>query len=276
MSKKPQGTPVPETAAPAPTQAETSPVAQTTTSSNTAVNFIHNINTPNLPGYGEAIVTGGIGTPNGSFPYGSTIGDPNGNYIGDPLPNTWPWPLTTTPSVPGIGGNGVAGTYLWTTPPQYWGVQEKTDAAKGGPQYWVVNPLTLLSLPLTAKIAARCDTENDARVVCMLLNEWYERRPCPNGCDGITSHCSDCPPESGPAIKDRPSDFTHSHVKDILQTLQGRVLTIIDAAISSDNQNKALKTLFKREFRKSISGVFDFAFRGMDVDRDHSDGEDGE
>ena len=289
--------------------------------------------------------------------------NPSSTYIGigDPL---YPWnPIQITP-VPALPAS-----YTFVNTPQNWGVQEKTDPEKGGPQYWVVNPLTISYVEnVGAKIIARCNTENDAQMICKLLNEQYEgtqepvsdgvnggwhvreglyqhprgywavspegfassridgpnehrwvahgiskgaaehiaeilngeahakfctcktegdsgcecyphqpgckgwAHKCPEGaadpakgkqnpCDCKPSEfCDCCAPE--PA-KQEPRRLTANLAKEYIQSLQGRALTIIDAAIPGESQNKALKDLFKREFRKSIGIVMEYAYQGI-------------
>lgn len=275
MSKTRQGAPAPEAAAFAiPLQASEAPTTQTTTGPIPgAVNYPNVTNTPNLPDLG--VVTHGYIT--GIAP-GDTVSYPHGQTATIPLdqsgwqtvvpgtPGTphqpWPW------QVPPIG-NGIVGSYIYTTPPQYWGVQEKSDAIKSGPQYWVINPDTLNSLLYgSPKIVARTETENDAQLICQLLNEWHAKT---HKCScGPSDQCSNCPVPD-PRAKEVPATMTSSHVKDTLQSLQGRVLTVIDAAIPGEQQNKALKSLFKREFRKSITEAVEFCHRHLNWEPDYGE-----
>jgi hypothetical protein len=40
-----------------------------------------------------------------------------------------------------------------------------------------------------------------------------------------------------------------------LKSVEGRVLTVLEAAISSDSQREAVKTLIKKEFRREMNKV---------------------
>jgi hypothetical protein len=220
-----------------------------------------------------------------------SMGTPQGEYNASVATGTQPsathfeYPCYPGPCYPGVPMEVIPSfpcppfVYTYTTPPQYWGVQEKLNEEKGEPKYWVVNPDTLVSLPTTVtKIVARCDTENDARMICKLLNEQYEGTQEPakgkrNPCDCKPSEYCDCC-ALVKQDKQEPRRLTATLAKEYIQNLQGRALTIIDAAIAGEAQNKALKDLFKREFRKSIGKVYEFAYQGMDGESGSDIGED--
>ena len=113
---------------------------------------------------------------------------------------------------------------------------------------------------------ARCDTENDATLIAKLLNEHFNKNEKPEPvkaactCQGLYEECSNCPPQR----KSAPSGITFGHYQDEVKTLEGRVLTILDASIPGEQQNKALKGLVKREIRQTINHMRDFCFRGLE------------
>lgn len=45
-----------------------------------------------------------------------------------------------------------------------------------------------------------------------------------------------------------------------LKSVAGRILTLIDGAIPDERQNKALKTLIKKEFREEFDRVFRYLY----------------
>lgn len=239
------------------------------------VQHMQNADMSSLPGGAPSVTTY---SPNGTttIPNGTIGVDPNGLYVGDywpATPNTYPNPFNPSPFNPSIPA--VGSTITWQTN-QYWGVQKKDNQEKGGPEYWVVNPLTLPYIDSlgSASIIARCLTDNDANYICRILNEDFERvnasvsaKSCK--CDGVKECCSHC---IGVVDTQRPSAITYPHFKDSLKSLEGRVLTVIDAAIESESRNKALKTLFKREFRKTITQLYDFCHRHLSAEHEYSYG----
>jgi hypothetical protein len=255
MSKKPQGAPAPAVAA--------SPIAGTSNASTpyqfveTAPSGWSSTSQPNTPQY----PLGGV-APTGTHDATVAIGtQPSATYFGGPGYPGVPMEITPTPAD------------LWKyvrtygTPPPCWGVVQKTELDKEGPQYRVIDPNTWFA-PATATMVARCDTENDAQMISKLLNEqyWGTQEPAEgkrNPCDCKPSELCDCC-ASIKQDKQEPLRLTANLAKEYIQNLQGRALTIIDAAIAGEAQNKALKDLFKREFRKSIGNVMFYAYRGMD------------
>lgn len=200
----------------------------------------------------------------------------NSNISGDwTIPSTNPWPGVAYPYIAPYPRTFTTTEAPEDKPKSYWGVdwgiQKKKDPTKGGPEFWVVNPTTI-SLLSSAHILARFSSENDATYICRLLNEDHERMsagPAPEkakakktcSCDGVTSMCSDCCIADKKATVEPDHTISYGHARDRFKSLEGRVLTILDASISNDVQNKALKSLVKREFRSAITGIYEFLYR---------------
>lgn len=70
--------------------------------------------------------------------------------------------------------------------------------------------------------------------------------------------------------KKAPYAMEEDRVQRHLKSLQGRVLTIVEAAISEKSQREAIKTLVNKEFRREMEKV---AYRFMNPTCDQTDGE---
>lgn len=57
---------------------------------------------------------------------------------------------------------------------KFWGVQQKLDTAKDGPNYWAVSPTALQTFPRLANICAFTITKNDADAVAAALNRFSQ------------------------------------------------------------------------------------------------------
>jgi len=62
-------------------------------------------------------------------------------------------------------------------------------------------------------------------------------------------------------------EIDYSYIEGLLRVLSGRVLTVIDASIPDERQNKATKDLVKKEFWTSINKVQEYYWNG---DKGHS------
>lgn len=56
-------------------------------------------------------------------------------------------------------------------------------------------------------------------------------------------------------------EIDYSYIEGLLRVLSGRVLTVIDASISDERQNKATKDLVKKEFWTSIFKVQEYYWK---------------
>ena len=61
-------------------------------------------------------------------------------------------------------------------------------------------------------------------------------------------------------IKEEHKDIAYSLSEDNVKRLAGKVLTLIDASIAEDKQNKAMKDLVKQYFRETIEQFQSFWF----------------
>lgn len=57
-------------------------------------------------------------------------------------------------------------------------------------------------------------------------------------------------------VKEMPISMNKEQVEFQLKCVAGRVLTLVDAMVSNETQNKAFKTYIKKEFREQFSRVF--------------------
>ncbi len=313
-----------------------------------------NADTASLPGGLRPVATSGQISVDKKFtPVSDLSGGTSACYVpSTTLPGVTDWTLPGLPPSPYTSPALPQQPTFYPTPfppnftlnlQSYWGVQQKTEPSKGGPDFWIVDPICLATLNL-AKIVARCETredaqrvadalhfantpaataprkpvveywgvqrgtpqgtrskdpadyrvidpskvwklgyedstivafcrtENDARHAARLLSEHESAKPA-CGCNGVTELCSQCPDVvkelskrlAASRIPLDASPITYNHFKEQVQSLEGRVLTVIDAAIAVEGQNKALKSILKREFRQQISAVYEFCFRGADV-----------
>jgi len=177
--------------------------------------------------FGAFSTTGSASSGGGSLPLGvqdtATATNWFPNYPLMPNETTW-W------------NNGLSWTYA--NDYRFWGVQQQTEILKGGPTFFVVNPYTLASLPRTARIVAWTLSENDAFMIAKLLN-------CDNGL-----------PCAAPQLPKAEGAAVYTVIQAEVKALAGRILTVLDATISYAEQNKALKSLTKREFRDSLSKLW--------------------
>ena len=216
----------------------------------------------------STVTVSGNGTYTVPLPYvgdhiPNDLNDLNKKWVGPGLPWNEPWTMPGT--VPGFTPSPAAPprtTGFMQQMPTYWGVQQNShlNGSKGGDAFWVVNPQ---SLPLIqssgARIVARCETENDALFLAKLLNEDFLGKQEP---EQIMATDDDGDYNGGSSsIKIDVRDLNHFHVKSIVKNLEGKTLTVIDAAITHESQSKAVKSILKKNFRDVLSQVYAFAHR---------------
>ncbi len=173
-------------------------------------------------------------------------------YIGDPIwsPGTGDWqPGTTGPNTyPGVYPNVLPYNSLFMSQLN-WGVQRQTEPEKGGDEYQVVSPFTFLTLPPTAKIVAYTPTEEDATAVAVALN-----RATPASATCSVSEIG----EDNKSLEG--TKHSYSFIATTIKDLAGKVLTVVDAAYTSEAQCRAIKTLIRREIRSALDRVWKLCY----------------
>jgi hypothetical protein len=199
-------------------------------------------------------------------------------------------------------------------PARLWAIQQKRDTAKGGPDFWVVNPETWPYHTSVSSLAALAISENDARAVTGALNKnhsfhwavvrqmpeytkiddplhvvlnensssiplanvvaWTASESCANAIasameatasakpeDGKKMCCSCGPKEDCNRCTTSPRQVVDAHIiKDNLKRLEGRILRVIDAAITNEKQHGAMSALVRKEMRDTITNLGKIAF----------------
>lgn len=86
-------------------------------------------------------------------------------------------------------------------------------------------------------------------------------KKCVNGCDGITTGCSQCPKKIITVEKEIP-DISYELVEGIVKHLQGQILTLAEATVE-DSRLKATKDLIKGHFNDTYTRLFEpFMYHG--------------
>jgi len=217
----------------------------------TGTTTAHQLQNCYLPTSGEAFwQIPGTGLPISPVPYvGDAIGNPN---LGE-----WQKRLLD-PTVPSV--HIPPSSHSFTVNPSWSVLRWDTgNPDTGRDLYRVVE--TRHSPYANGETMATCSTPELAELVAKALNRF------------------DASPVKGESIKaailnksDDTELITHNHFTSELKDLAGKVLTVLDAAITHPEQSKAIKSLVKREFRSSISKLWDYCFRAQDGCSSESEG----
>lgn len=200
---------------------------------------------------------------------GTTLG--NGHttpYIGDPI---------FTPN-PGESG------FIYATPQPnalsyltvlYWGILFSRKSGDGI-EYRVVDPTAMTALNLTPydRLIARCDSQADAQWLCDRLNGHPDTLPSKRECSCLPNKSEECSSSTCKGgtelVKCVPKDLDPFVVKDNIQRLEGRVLRVIDAAITNEKQHGAISSLIRKETRHTIGHLGRLSFGGGGIPEAYS------